>query len=135
MKKLRTRQHIIEDLGFNHIERQILYAGYVVQRSNHNDYGYDGIIHTFNESGEIEKFSFIIQLKSSDNIKLSKDKTKIAFDLSIRDLELWLQHILPVILILYDATDEKSYFLDLQTYFKNNRILLKNVRKFVRNGE
>ena len=27
MKKLRTRQHIIEDLGLNHIEKQILLSG------------------------------------------------------------------------------------------------------------
>lgn len=26
MRKQRTRQHQIEDLGFNHVERQILYA-------------------------------------------------------------------------------------------------------------
>ncbi len=28
MRKLRTRQHIIEDLGLNQIERHILYAGF-----------------------------------------------------------------------------------------------------------
>ena len=40
MRKLRTREHIIEDLGFNHVEKQILLTGYVLQR-NYIDYGYE----------------------------------------------------------------------------------------------
>ena len=52
MRKQRTRGHIIEDLGFNHVERQILYVGFTVHRYTHNDYGYDGLFHTFNERGE-----------------------------------------------------------------------------------
>ena len=34
MKKLRTRQHIIEDLGLNHIERQILLSGNILNYKN-----------------------------------------------------------------------------------------------------
>ncbi len=132
MRKLRTRQHIIEDLGFNHIERQVLYAGYIIQRYSHNDYSYDGIIHTFNENSEIEAFSMMVQLKSTDNLKLTKNKNSIIFDLSIRDLELWLGHTLPTIILLYDALLEKSYYMDVQAYFKENRMLLKNIHKFVR---
>ena len=44
MRKLRTRQHTIEDLGFNHVERQILYAGFTVQRYLVNDYGIIGFM-------------------------------------------------------------------------------------------
>ena len=47
MRKQRTREHIIEDLGFNYVERQILYAGHIIQRFTQNDYGYDGIVYTF----------------------------------------------------------------------------------------
>ena len=52
MKKLRTRQHFIEDLGLNHIERQILYADCTLQRYLY-DYGYDAFINTYNEIGEL----------------------------------------------------------------------------------
>ena len=38
MKKRRTRQHIIEGLGLNHIERQILLSGNVLRRFLDNDY-------------------------------------------------------------------------------------------------
>ena len=132
MRKCRTRQHIIEDLGFNHVERHILLAGYTVNRFTYNDYGYDGLITTFNENGEIENFHIAFQLKSTDIIHYSKTKKAFVFDLSKRDLELWLYNTNPVLLILFDAQKEMSYFIDLQAYFKKNRVSLKNVRKFVR---
>ena len=132
MRKQRTRQHIIEDLGFNHIERQILYAGFTIQRNTHNDYGYDGLVYTFNEQGEINPFNFHIQLKSTDNIRqLTKQKT-ISFDLSKRDLELWLLSTTKLLVVLYDAQDEVAYFIDLQDYFRENSVLLSTIKKYFR---
>ena len=132
MKKRRTRQHIIEGLGLNHIERQILLSGNVLRRFPDNDYGYDGVIETFNELGEKQNRMFMVQLKSTDNILLSSQKGGFIIDLSKQDLELWLESFYPVLLMLYDAQKEVAYFTDLQSYFNENRILLKNVRKFVR---
>ena len=66
------------------------------------------------------------------NIQLSAQKAGFIVDLSKRDLELWLKSNYPVLLLLYDAQQEKAYFIDLQSYFSENRLLLKNVRKFVR---
>ena len=132
MKKLRTRQHIIEDLGLNHIERQILLVGNVLRRFKDYDYGYDGMIETFNERGETDNQIFLFQLKSTDNIQLSNEKGGYIVDLSKRDLELWLTNLVPVLLILYDAQKEVAYFTELQSYFNKNRIALNNVRKFVR---
>jgi Domain of unknown function (DUF4365) len=132
MKKRRTRQHIIEDLGLNHIERQILLSGNVLRRFSDNDYGYDGMIETFQKNGEAHNLSFMVQLKSTDVIQQSPQNEGFIVDLSKRDLELWLESRLPVLLILYDAQDEVAYFTDLQTYFNENRLSLKNVRKFVR---
>ena len=132
MKKLRTRKHIIEDLGLNHIERQILLSGNILKRNQGYDYGYDGTIDTFDEIGQTDNLSFLIQLKSTDFIQSSDEKAGFIVDLSKRDLELWLKSQLPVLLILYDAQSEIAYFVDLQTYFNENRLLLKNVRKFVR---
>lgn len=132
MKKLRTRQHIIEDLGFNHIEKQILLAGFVQRRYFHNDYGFDGCIDTFSDIGEIENLSIMFQLKSTDVISISNQKKACIFDLDKRDLELWLSDLRPVILILFDAQKEIAYFIDLQEYFRQNRQVLDDVRKFVR---
>lgn len=132
MKKRRTRQHIIEDLGLNHIERQILLTGNTFRRFGDNDYGYDGMIETFNKQGETQNLTFMVQLKSTDNIQLSPQKEGFIVDLSKRDLEHWLESRLTVLLILYDAKEEIAYFVDLQSYFNENRLLLRNVRKFVR---
>ena len=117
MRKRRTRQHIIEDLGFNHVERQVLLAGYTLNRFNQNDYGYDGLITTFSETGEIENFHLVFQLKSTDFIQLSVINQSFVFDLSKRDLELWLYNPTPVLLILFDAQKEIAYYIDLQAYF------------------
>jgi hypothetical protein len=132
MRKQRTREHIIEDLGFNHVERQVLHAGYVFRRINKNDYGNDGTIETFNERGEAENLYIFFQLKSTDHIQFVKSKKVFTFDLSKQDLELWLYNRNPVILLLFDAQKELAYYIDLQAYFNKNRTSLQNIRKFVR---
>jgi hypothetical protein len=132
MKKRRTRQHIIEDLGFNHMEKQVLLAGFVQRRYYHNDYGFDGCIDTFSEIGEIENLSIMFQLKSTDFISISNQKKACIFDLDKIDLELWLSELRPVILILFDAQNETAYFINLQEYFNQNKQVLNNIRKFVR---
>ena len=133
MRKQRTREHVIEALGFNHVERHILYAGYTVMRySQGNDYGYDGLVQTYNEQGIVDFFRFHFQLKSTDNIQFLKSKNAFVFDLSVRDLELWLYDSIQMMLILYDARDEIAYFVDLQTYFNENDVKIGKNRKFVR---
>ena len=132
MKKLRTRQHIIEALGLNYVEKQVLLSGNALKRNQDYDYGYDGMINTFDEIGQIDNLTFMIQLKSTDFIEYSTPKMGFTVDLSKRDLELWLKSNVPVLLILYDAQGDVAYFVELQTYFNENRLLLKNIRKFVR---
>lgn len=132
MKKRRTRQHIIEGLGLNHIEKHILISGNVLRRFSEYDYGYDGMIETFNELGERQNQLFMVQLKSTDVIQQSPQNNGFIVDLSRQDLELWLENDFPVLLVLYDAQKEVAYFTDLQTYFNENKLSLSNVRKFVR---
>lgn len=132
MRKQRTREHIIEDLGINHIERHVIYAGYTFYRYTTGDYGYDASFTTFNENGEIENLQMNIQLKSTDFIKQSADKAFFLFDVSKRDLELWRNASFPVLFILYDAQKEVAFYLDLKEYFKKDGILFEKIHKFVR---
>lgn len=132
MRKQRTRAHIIEDLGFNHVERQILYAGFTVHRYSHNDYGYDGLFHTFNAQGGYENGIIFFQLKSTDHIEFSEKKKAFVFDLSQRDLELWLEDTITMLLILYDGQREIAYYIDLQAYFRKKGIKIGKERKFFR---
>ena len=55
MKKRRTRQHIIEGLGLNHIEKHILLSGNVLRRFSDYDYGYDGQIETIGRQSILKK--------------------------------------------------------------------------------
>ncbi len=130
MKKRRTRQHIIEDLGMNHIERQFLLAGHSVQRI-YRDYGYDANVFTYNNNGEVENGMILIQLKSSDKPKISEIHQAIEFSLSKRDLELWLMEREMMLLVFYDASLEKAYFVILQQYFRENRLTLQDVNKYI----
>jgi hypothetical protein len=132
MRKQRTREHIIEDLGINHIERQVIYAGYTFYRYTTGDYGYDASFTTFSENGEIENLQMNIQLKSTDFIKQSADKAFFLFDASKRDLEHWCKSDVPMILILYDAQKEVAYYIDILEYFQKDGINLDKIRKFVR---
>ena len=132
MIKLRTRQQIVEDLALNHIEKQILLSGNVLKRGGNMNYGYDGAIQTFDEEGRINNLSLMILLTSTDLVQLSPKKVEFVVDLSKQDLEHWLNTEMPVLIILYDAQKDIAYFTDLQTYFNENRHLLKNVRKFVK---
>lgn len=131
MRKRRTRQHIIEDLGFNHVERQVILTGCIIKRY-FKDYGYDGEIQTFDENGLYETGYVLFQLKSTDFPKLNRTGKILLFDLSKRDLELWLYEDVPVVLILYCGNWDKAYFVELSNYFNKNKIDLKEVRKFVR---
>ena len=131
MRKRRTRAHIIEDLGFNHVERQVLLAGYTLERIIH-DYGYDGHIQPFDENGEVEGGLILVQLKSTDKLKLSEKDDLIRFDLSIRDLEFWLSSPNIMVLIVYDAQLNEAFFVELKDYFAENRSSFSEVSKFVR---
>jgi hypothetical protein len=53
LRKLRTREHVIADLGFNHLERHVLLCGHSLHRILH-DYGYDGLMTRYSDKGEIE---------------------------------------------------------------------------------
>lgn len=132
MRKRRTRQHIIEDLGFNHIEKQILLAGFTMYSNASNDYGIDGYIQTFRPSGEIDNKTVDFQLKSTDNMRFIASKQAYAFDLSVEDLEFWLSKDRPIVLVLYDAQKDVAYYIDLTVYFIKNKESLAEINKFVR---
>lgn len=42
------------------------------------------------------------------------------FDVDIRDYRLWMLEEMPVILILFDASHRRAYWLPVQQYFREN---------------
>lgn len=117
-RERRTRQHVIADLSVNHVEGFILDAGHAVQRMG-SDYGHDVVVITFDDQGYVEPGLIYLQLKASES--LSRSGTSYAFDLDIRDYNLWEMEQFPVILILFDALKRGAYWLHVQDYFATNQ--------------
>jgi hypothetical protein len=116
LRKLRTREHVLEDLSRNHLERHVLRSGGVVERP-YRDYGYDLIMTSLNERGEIEAGNVFFQLKATDDLPLLADGKTISWVISRRDLLLWLDEVFPVILVVYDGKNDRAFWLDVQAYF------------------
>jgi hypothetical protein len=113
-RKQRTRQHVIADQSVNYVERFVIDEGHVAQRVE-RDYGYDLFLTTFDEEGFIEAGYALLQLKASET--LEEVKGAYPFDLDIRDYNLWLIEPMPVILVLFDASRRRAYWLHAEAYF------------------
>jgi hypothetical protein len=115
-RKLRTREHVIADLGINHLERHILLCGHTPQRIQH-DYGYDVFMTTYSPGGEVQGGWAYFQVKATRRLPLLKDGRTISWAVSRRDLKLWLSEAYPVFLVIYHAPRDRAYWLDVQDYF------------------
>ncbi len=116
-RKRRTREHVIADQSVNHLERFIIDEGHTAQRLG-SDYGYDLMMFTYDEQGYIEPDSAYFQLKAAE--KLQAVGSDYVFDLDIRDYNLWMQNQAPVILVLFDASRRRAYWLAVQRYFRED---------------
>lgn len=117
LRKRRTREHIIADLAVHHVEGFVLRQGWTVERFLH-DYGYDLNLFTYNQEGEVETESVLIQVKATDKMRRAPGGHAILFVVEVRDLLLWLRERLPVILVIYDAPQDTAYWLHVQGYFQ-----------------
>lgn len=122
-RKRRTRQHVIADLSINHVERHALLAACAVDRTQ-ADYGIDLYIYTYDANGEIENGHISVQVKATDRVHLLADGKTIAFRLKRGDIDRWLGELLPVLLVLYDATQEIAYWIEVQSYFAQRSVAI-----------
>jgi hypothetical protein len=113
-RKQRTRQHVIADQSVNHVERFIIDEGHTAQRLE-KDYGYDLILFTYDEQGYAEPGLVWLQLKAAESLRAVN--SEYTFDLDIRDYNRWMVEEMPVILILFDASARRAYWLAIQRYF------------------
>jgi hypothetical protein len=114
-RKRRTREHVIADLSVNHVERQVLLCGFTVERRWH-DYGFDLFMNTYDQNGELESGEVHFQLKATDRLRLASDGQTILFRVERADLRTWLDVVMPMILIVYDARADIAYWLYVQEY-------------------
>lgn len=118
MRKRRTRGHVIADLGVNHVERQVLLAGHVMQPIV-RDYGIDLSVFTFGDAGVAESGQFLVQVKSTDSPDRDESSMTIRFWVERAHLLRWLDEADPVVLVVYDAAQDVAYWLHVQEYLPN----------------
>lgn len=114
-RKVRTRGHIIADLAVNVVERQILLAGYTMERKVH-DYGLDTHMTTHDPAGVVENEVVWFQIKATDHLQTTADGRFALFRVESADLRYWLFELMPVILAVYAAVAERVLWLDVQAY-------------------
>jgi hypothetical protein len=127
----RTREHYIEALSRNYVERLILIQGHTVDEPK-SDYGYDIVMTTFDykgdvefRSGELENGNVFLQLKATDGLTVSKrDGKTISFEIKRRHAIVWEAELMPVYLVIYSVSDAAAYWLHMQPYLKSADFIL-----------
>ncbi len=69
---------------------------------------------TYDELGEIENEGVWFQLKANENVKIAAKEQAIAVRMEWRDLLFWMNERMPGILVVFDANQEKAWWLHLQ---------------------
>ncbi len=118
-RQRRTREHIIADLSIHHVQGPILRVGFTAERTVH-DYGIDLSMTTYNARGEVEYDYVLFQLKATDHLKRSTNRSTVAFRVERSNLLRWVGETFPVILVVYDARAEVAYWLYLQAHLREN---------------
>jgi hypothetical protein len=124
-RPLRTREHVIADLSILHLQWIVANCGFVAEVPDH-DYGYDLVLFTYTEAGEIENSSVLFQVKATDALEkyVINDGKTISFPIGRQYIALWRAEPMPVILVVYDAINERAYWLYTQRYFELSGIAL-----------
>jgi hypothetical protein len=112
-----TRQHVIADLSVHHVEGFILEEGHTAERLG-SDYGYDLILFTYDAQGYAEPGLIYLQLKGMETV--DESGTDYVYDVDIRDYNLWMMEEMPVILVLFDASRGRAYWIPVQRYFRED---------------
>jgi hypothetical protein len=123
-RKQRTREHIIADLSVNHTEKQALLCGYTVEKRIH-DYGIDLVLLTYSDVGEVENGEVLFQVKATDRPAMVKNGRFIICRIEYADLWAWLLEPFPVILIMYDAPNDRAFWLYFQSEFSDPKAIPK----------
>ena len=116
-RKRRTREHVLADQSVNHVERFIIEEGHTAQRME-KDYGYDLLLFTYDDQGYSEPDFLSLQLKATESLQAVG--SDYVFDVDIRDYNLWIAERMPVILILFDASRKRAFWICVQSYFSED---------------
>jgi len=114
-RKRRTREHVIEDLSENYLERRVLLKGHLLRRPD-RDYGVDVTMFHFSDDGQIENGEVRFQLKATESLQVINEGSVISFPIKTGDLHFWALELYPFILVVFDVKEDKAFWLDIQDY-------------------
>ena len=123
-RKRRSREHVISEMSVNFLERQILRRGHQLMRPPQFEYGIDGYMLHFDDDGQVENGLVYFQLKATDDIKFVDKGRAVSVRVKFSDLRYWYsvtEH--PVILIIYDAVKHRAFWVDVQAYVDEHKVV------------
>jgi len=125
LRKRRTREHVIEEMSANFLERKVLQRGHLLVRAPQREYGWDATMFHFSpESGEIENGEVRIQLKATDHLETTKQV--VSCRVQTKDLHYWYweDQQLPFVLVLYDARKHCGYWVHIRQHVDDNGLII-----------
>jgi hypothetical protein len=115
--KRRTREHVIEEMSLNFLERKVLERGHQLVPATRREYGWDATMFHFSpKTGALENGEVRFQLKATDN--LPDDSPFATCQVAMQHLHYWYWEAqrLPFVLVMYDAMRDRAYWLDIRSY-------------------
>src|SRR2546426_5830181 len=118
----RPRSHEIEEFSRGRLRNLFGRLGWVVW-DLHPDYGEDLLVRIF-ANGVATHYSFFVQAKATEHIDryMDKDKEFLSFPIDVDHLKYWEQFWEPVILTVWDAVSDVTYWEIVQDYLQSNNI-------------
>ncbi len=125
VRKRRPREHVIGEIGVNFLERQVLRRGHQLRRVPEPEYGTDALmLHFSPETNEIENGWVEFQVKATDELNFVDDGNSLNCSIEMAHLQFWYWEVAhPFILVLYDAQKHRAFWIDIQNYIDEHKII------------
>lgn len=128
----RPRSHELEDQSRNRLHEVFTRQGWTVENLA-KDYGEDLLVRIF-ANKVATPLAFFVQAKATDNISkyFNKAGTLLMYPISTEHLKHWEQFWEPVILTVWDANSNTTYWECIQTFCEGKRDGLRANSKSIR---
>lgn len=125
----RPRSHEIEDISRQRLRSIFSKLGWVVW-DLYPDYGEDLLVRVFIEA-KATHYSFFVQAKGTDKIEkyIQKEGTYISYPIDIEHIEHWKNFSEPVIITVWDAKSDTTYWEIIQDYLGSKNLNTSKKRK------
>ena len=114
-RKLLNPNQPTEQLGLIFIQKFAHQIGAIWRPTPNDDYGLDGEL-GLTSSGEVTGTIIKVQIKSGTSYLRNRSQAGFSFYIDPSDAAYWSKVNFPVILVVYNPTDNAGYWLDVKRY-------------------